>query len=110
MRFALGNALTQWLGKGFPYATFIINIMGSFLMGLLIALLVAYLPRGRELHALLAIGALGGFTTFSSFAYESYMLLERGQWVSAGLYIGGSVALSILGFFLGLAVVRLLFT
>lgn len=107
MRYTLGTLITGVTGKEFPYATFTINILGSFLMGLVIALLVSLLPRGRELHALFVIGTLGGFTTFSSFAFESYLLLERGDTGGALIYILGSVGLSIVAFFLGMAIVKI---
>ena len=107
MRYLLGNALVGVLGREFPYGTFVVNVLGSLAMGMAVAWLASMMPRGRELHALVVIGALGGFTTFSAFAHESYALLERGALLPAALYIGGSVVLSILAFFLGMAAVRL---
>ncbi len=106
MRYSLGTLITETMGKEFPYATFTVNIVGSFVMGLAIAMLVTMLPRGRELHALFVIGTLGGFTTFSAFAYESYLLLERGDIASALVYVLGSVVFSIVAFFLGMALFK----
>jgi fluoride exporter len=106
LRYGLGTWITSMAGKEFPYATFTINILGSFLMGAAIALLVSMLPRGKELHALVVVGALGGFTTFSAFAFESYLLLERGNMGGAMIYILGSVGLSIVAFFLGMAIFK----
>lgn len=106
MRYSLGTLITETMGKEFPYGTFTVNILGSFVMGIAIAMLVGMMPRGRELHALFVIGTLGGFTTFSAFAYESYILLERGDMGGAIIYILGSVILSILAFFVGMAIFR----
>lgn len=98
--------MVQWvnglLGKQFPYGTLVVNLLGSFLMGIALALVVSMLPRGRELYALLAVGALGGFTTFSAFSYDTYMLLEKGLLWQALLYIVASVIGSVLAFFFGM--------
>lgn len=101
-RYALSSAITGAFGKEFPYATMSVNILGSLLMGVVIGVIMTMLPKGKEFHALMVIGALGGFTTFSAFSYDAYMLLERSDWVGAGIYIIGSVALSILAFIAGM--------
>lgn len=110
---ALGRYLTMsWVGshaisKAYPFlGTLCVNILGSFLLGLLIGVIAVLLPRGRELHALIAIGALGSFTTFSTFAMDLYLLVEKGLWVQAGTYLSASVIFSVLAFFLGMWVLR----
>lgn len=105
-RFLLVTLLGKWLGKEFPYAVLLVNLIGSFLMGVLIAWLVTLMPKGRDLYYLLGVGVLGGFTTFSAFSYDSYTLLERGAYGAAALYIGGSVLGGLLAFFLGLYVMK----
>ena len=73
----------------FPYGTFAVNIFGSFLMGVWIATMAALLPpRAKDLHLLIAVGVLGGFTTFSTFSLDTFLLFERGLWAQAALYIG----------------------
>ena len=91
----------------FPLHTFIINISGSFLMGLWIGVMALMLPgRAKDLHLLVAVGVLGGFTTFSTFSMESYLLLEKGLWLQAALYMIGSVVFSVVGFLAGMWVLR----
>lgn len=93
------------LGANFPYGTMTINILGSMLMGMLTGW---YAMRGgnQPLRLFLAVGLLGGFTTFSSYALEGILLLERGQTIAAAAYILGSVVLGLGGLFLGLLLMR----
>lgn len=100
-RYLLMSATTQLMGREFPYGTLLVNLFGSFLLGLLVGVIASILPRGRELHALLAVGFLGGFTTFSTFAMDVYLLSEREPF-SAMLYTACSVGLSVVAFFLGM--------
>jgi len=86
----------HWLGQGFPWGILLVNILGSFLMGLLVeAMTLAWSPS-LELRALLTVGVLGAFTTFSTFALDVVLLYERGQVLGAAVYIGASVALAVL--------------
>ncbi|NEU14203.1 fluoride efflux transporter CrcB [Methylobacterium sp. BTF04] len=93
------------LGANFPYGTMVINIVGSILMGVLVGW---YAMRGgsQPVRLFFATGVLGGFTTFSSYALEGVLLLERGQTAAAAFYILGSVALGLGGLFLGLLLMR----
>jgi len=95
------------LANGFPAATLVVNIVGSLAMGLLIGLLARTTPQlQNEIRLFVAIGVLGGFTTFSSFSLDAITLLERGDLALAAAYIGGSVLLSLAGLTLGLWAVR----
>lgn len=92
---------------GFPLATMLINITGSFLMGAWIGTMASALPdKSKEWHLLVAVGMLGGYTTFSTFSLEAYMLIEKGLWMQAAGYIAGSVILSIVALFAGLWLLR----
>lgn len=96
----------HWLGSGFPFATLVVNVIGSFGLGLLVeASALAWSPA-PELRALLVVGVLGAFTTFSTFSMDVGLLVERGALALAAAYILASVALSIAGFFAGLYLVR----
>lgn len=91
-------------GSGFPWATLGVNVVGSFLMGILAALLTARLGDGMA--PLLATGLLGGFTTFSAFSLDVVTLWERGQATAAAGYVLASLALCLVAVAAGLAVAR----
>ncbi len=105
-RYLLGVGAARAFGLAFPWGTLIVNIAGCFLMGVLIALLALRFSVGHEVRVFLATGILGGFTTFSAFALDVVTLAERKQLLEAGLYLGATVVLSILGLYLGLWAVR----
>ena len=83
------------LGRSFPFATLSINILGSFLMGFLFFETLERISISPELRTGILTGGLGAYTTFSTFSLESLGLIENGEMVKAGLYIGASVVLSI---------------
>ena len=100
-RYGTGLIVNRLLGAGFPWGTMGINIIGSLAMGLLMAWLMK--RAGSDvLRLFLATGFLGGFTTFSAFSLDFANLIERGAFTGAGIYLFGSVVLSILSLFIGL--------
>jgi fluoride exporter len=104
-------AVAQWAGARwgwmFPWGTFAVNVSGSLLIGLVMAILIAR-DADPALRLLLVTGFLGGYTTFSSFSFEAIALLEARRWDAAALYVVGSVALGLLATALGLGLGRLL--
>lgn len=98
--------VAQAAGPGFPWGTAAVNVVGCFLMGVLAEVGAQRQVLTPELRALLAVGVLGGFTTFSSFALDVATLWNRGDLLPAGAYIAASTALSILALFVGLWSVR----
>ncbi len=96
------------LGYAFPIGTLAINVLGSFLMGVLVAFFALRTGVDQHVKLLLTTGLLGGFTTFSAFSLDSALLWERGAFADLALYTGGSVVLSVAGLFAGMAAVRLL--
>ena len=91
----------------FPVATLLVNILGSILMGVLIGLLARFTPDwAAEARLFLAVGVLGGFTTFSSFSLDAITLFERGDWLQAAAYVLLSVVLCLGGLYLGLLSTR----
>lgn len=105
-RHLLGQATTKMFGHGYPYGTFIANILGGFLMGVLVGWMAHKVSGGENLRLLLGVGLLGGFTTFSSFSLDAVLMYERKAYGELLGYVGGSVLLSIFALLLGLILAR----
>ncbi|KRA45789.1 fluoride efflux transporter CrcB [Devosia sp. Root635] len=91
----------------FPLATMLVNILGSLAMGLFVGVMARLLPTWQnEARLFLAVGLLGGFTTFSSFSLDAIVLIERGEMLQATAYVLLSVVLCLIGLYLGLLVTR----
>lgn len=108
-RFWLTTAVTALLGPRFPYATLLINVSGSLLIGLVagLSLTPARVAIHPELRIFLMTGICGGFTTFSSFSLQTLELIQAGEIALALLYIAGSVALCLVAVWLGWSLGRL---
>lgn len=98
--------VARMLGTHFPWHTFVINITGSLVMGLVAGWFAMKGAGEGHLRLFLATGILGGYTTFSAFSLDAVLLWERGERLLAATYVGGSVALSILGLVIGLWTMR----
>ena len=101
-RFALASLVQQRVGPNFPVGTLVVNISGSFVLGLILRYALGTQAITPEVRALLTTGFCGGYTTFSTFTYDTMLLLEDGQTSRAGLYVLLSVALSLAGAWLGI--------
>ncbi len=106
LRYLVGSTIFRYFGPSFPWATIFVNILGSFLMGVLIGILARRTGTPNEVRIFLTTGILGGFTTFSAFSLDALSLWERGQSVHAAIYVISSVVLSLLAIFTGLLLVR----
>jgi CrcB protein len=106
LRFFISIWVAQTWGNMFPYGTLLINVVGSVLIGVFYALADSRPAMDPTWRPLLVTGLLGGFTTFSSFSYETYALAMRGAWLAVMLYVAGSVGLGLVGVVLGVLVVR----
>ena len=106
LRHGINIALGRMLGASFPYATFFINVTGSFVMGLIAAWFAFKGDASQHWRLFLTTGILGGYTTFSTFSLDAALLYERDQFGLMALYVIGSVALGLVGLFAGLAIVR----
>lgn len=107
-RHFVASAVSKWVGPGFPYGTMTVNVLGSLLMGLLITVLAHKFEAAPELRALLTVGFLGSFTTFSTYSMETVLLMERGDIQGAALYAFGSLAIGVLALLTGMWLGRLL--
>ena len=108
-RYLVGIAIIRVMGVAFPFNTLFVNVVGSFIMGVVIAVLVKFDPPQTyvtDVRLFVAVGLLGGFTTFSSFSADVAALWERGSYAECALYMAASVALSVVALFFGLYLVR----
>ena len=105
-RHAVSRASFHLLGPNFPWGTLTANVVGSFLMGLIIIWLSAREPNSPALRAFLTVGALGAFTTFSTFSLDVVTLYKDRTIYIAGAYLLASVILSVTGLLAGLAIGR----
>lgn len=107
-RHQVSASVMRLTGAGFPWGTVAVNVLGSFLMGVLIELMAQRLNVGLELRAFLNVGFLGAFTTFSTFSLDFATLFDRGAGMAAIGYAAMSVVLAVGALFAGLAVMRFL--
>ncbi len=110
LRYGVNVGCARLCGTAFPWGTLAVNVVGSFLMGLIAAWLAFKAGEGwsQPLRLFLATGFLGGFTTFSTFSFDAVVLWQRGESVTAGAYVLASVVLSVAGLLAGLSVMRVL--
>jgi CrcB protein len=108
-RYFVASFIQQRVSPGFPFGTLIVNISGSLLLGYLMRYALQSGLISAETRALLTTGFCGGYTTFSTFSYETALLIDDGQYRRAALYIGASVAISLVGTFTGFAAANKLF-
>ncbi|HIJ87352.1 MAG TPA: fluoride efflux transporter CrcB [Desulfuromonadales bacterium] len=107
-RFYLSGWVYSLLGRAFPYGTFAVNIIGAYLIGLIMEIGMRSTLISDTLRLGLTVGFLGGLTTFSTFSYETFALLEDGRFLVACANIAGSVAVCLLFTWLGIVTVRTL--
>ncbi len=95
MRYGVSLLIQARAASTFPYATMLVNVLGSLIMGFLFIVLLERFSDNLNLRLLLTVGVLGSFTTFSTFSLDAFMMIERGEWSGALIYIAGSVFLSL---------------
>lgn len=98
------------LGAGFPYGTLTVNVIGGLVIGALAELMALAWSPSATMRAFLTIGILGGYTTFSTFSLDTWLLLEKGLYGPAILYIVASVILSVAALVVGLTLMRMALT
>jgi len=106
LRHGVNVGASKLFGYGFPFGTLIVNVVGSFLMGLFAGYFAFRPGLGQHARLFLTTGILGGFTTFSAFSLDTALLVERHSYGLAAGYAVGSVAASVSALFFGLAVFR----
>lgn len=105
-RYGAALGVYSIFGRGFPYGTLFVNVVGSFLMGILSIMLLERFNVGPEFRAAILVGFLGSFTTFSTFSIETLTLLEQGDFTRALLNMALSLSLCIMAVWFGVSVGR----
>lgn len=106
LRYLTTTGMTQLLGRSFPYGTLSVNVLGSFLMGVLFIYFSQRTMLDTPLAKGLMVGVLGAFTTFSSFSLDNLQLLEQGQWLAFAINVLLNVVLCLAAVYLGVLVAR----
>ena len=107
-RYSVAQLAIRWFGTGFPWGTLFVNIAGSLLMGLIFeSFTFSRISLPSAVQLFMMTGILGGFTTFSAFSLEAITMLSQRDYMSALLYVSGSVFLSLIGVIVGIWLVRL---
>jgi len=106
MRYWVSNGVYNIMGRDFPYGTLVVNVLGSFVMGILYVYLIERLAETSLLRAALIIGLLGAFTTFSTFSIETLQLIENGEYIKMALNIILSVVVCLIAVWLGVIMAR----
>ena len=106
MRYGLSQSVYRLLGRDFPYGTLMVNLVGSFLIGIAVVYTIERAALSELWRVAIIFGFLGAFTTFSTFSYETLALIESGQWLKGLLNIGLSVILCLLATWLGMIATR----
>lgn len=100
-RFQITNWFSQWFGTAFPYATLTVNVIGSLIMGLLMAALTQGSLIAPHWRPLIGVGFLGALTTFSTFSFDTLALFTQGEWLKAGVNVVANVVLCLLAVYIG---------
>jgi CrcB protein len=106
LRYFVAQYVARLLTSSFPYGTLIINITGSFVLSFFLVLTTERVLADPRWRLFVAVGFCGGYTTFSSFAYESFALFEQGRWMASVLNVAGTNLLCCLGVVAGAALAR----
>lgn len=106
LRYGISVGMARWVGTGFPFGTLAANVLGSFMLGVVMEAAPDRELAGVPAKLVLGTGVMGGFTTYSSFNLETLRLAEQGAWGRAGLYLGATLTVCILAGLGGILLVR----
>jgi CrcB protein len=109
-RYGMMSAVGHWFGPGFPWGTIVVNVVGSFLLGCLIETMALVWSPSQAMRAMLVVGVLGSFTTFSTLSLDIQTLLTRGNFLQAGGYVAGSIIIGVAALVAGMALFRHIWT
>jgi fluoride exporter len=106
-RYLLSTTITKWFPHSFPFGTFVVNVSGCLLIGIIYGLSTRFGWLNQEWRIFLATGICGGFTTFSAFAYESFRLAENSEYLTFAAYTSLSFLICLVAVFFGIAISKL---
>lgn len=106
MRYLIVQISTNLLGKGFPFGTLVVNVLGSFLLGILYSFMQQDNGENAGLRALIGIGLLGAFTTFSTFSLDTVLLIQHGEIIKASLNVFFNVTVCLISVWLALLIFK----
>lgn len=109
-RYLVVSAVGHWMGQSFPWGTLAVNVLGSIAMGVLVEVTAQVWSPSPEVRALLVVGVLGAFTTFSTFSLDVVFLIDRGEFLAALAYILASVIVCVAGLYAGMHGMRAILT
>lgn len=109
LRYLITQGVMNALGRGFPFGTLAVNVLGSFLIGILFVVFWERAEGGELLRMILVVGLLGSLTTFSAFSLDTWMLLQHGAWLKAGANVLANVAICLTVTWLGILAARTVF-
>ena len=102
LRLAAGRVAVHFLGSGTVWGTFFVNVTGSFLLGFFLAYALQRNNISADIRAMIAVGVLGGYTTFSTLSYDAVRLVETGELTRAGLYVVANLLIGLAAAYLGI--------
>ena len=108
MRFLISEQTDRLFLSSFPFGTIVVNVLGAFLMGLVVSYFADKVNISQNIKMFLTIGFLGGFTTFSTFNLDFYQLFSNGEILASLLYLIATFALTVIAFYLGLSLFKFL--
>lgn len=109
LRYLITQGVMNVLGRGFPYGTLVVNVIGSFLIGTLFVMFWERVESSELLRMILVVGLLGSLTTFSAFSLDTWILIQQEAWLKAGANVLANVAVCLTATWLGMLVARAVF-
>lgn len=106
LRYFVSNLAIHWFGKGFPFGTLAVNVIGSFIFAVMFSLIERGVVQEVPWRTLIMVGLLGAFTTFSTFSFDTIALIQQGAWLKSGLNVTFNIVCCLTATWLGLQIFK----